>query len=406
MRYARAANRAPLVALAVTALFAGLWGGLLLLGLSVPGSSTDLAALHGPLMTLGFLGTLISLERAVALARSWGYAAPLASGAGALAAAAGAPGALGPALLAFAAAILVLEHLVIDRMQRTAHNAVMGLGALAWLAATILWLAGEEMPRFVPLLAGFLVLTIVGERLELSRLRGLGHGRRATLLAAIGLLVAGLALSIPAENAGVRLAGAGLLAQAVWLARYDIARRTVRGAGLTCFMALALLTGYVWLGVAGGLWLLRGLSPGGYGYDAELHALFLGFVMSTVFAHAPVIVPSVLRVRLPFRRRFYLHLALLHTSLGLRVIGGDLTGNLHLWQWGGVLGETAILLFLVTTATTIASVRRSSRARRSVGLSPCRTPDAVDMRQRSVLATDLAGPHDNGKTSDARDAGD
>jgi hypothetical protein len=245
MRVAVAARRAPLVALAMTGLFAGLWGGLLRLGLFVPGSNTDLAALHGPLMTLGFLGTLISLERAVALARSWGYAAPLASGTGALAAVGDAPGALGPALLAFAAAILVLEHVAIDRIQRTAHNAVMGLGALAWLAATIVWLAGDDTARFVPLLAGFLVLTIVGERLELSRLRGVGGARRTTLLAAIALLAGGLALSIPAEDAGVRLAGAGLLAQAIWLARNDIARRTVRGTGLTRFMALALLTGYV-----------------------------------------------------------------------------------------------------------------------------------------------------------------
>ncbi len=351
-------RRAPLVALGVTALFAGLWGGLLRLGLPVPGGGSDLAELHGPLMTLGFLGTLISLERAVALGRSWGFAAPLASGAGALAAAAGAPGAFGAALLAFAAAILVLEHAVIDRLHRTAHNTVMALGALAWLAAAVLWLAGEDTGRFVPLLAGFLVLTIVGERLELSRLRGLGGARRGALLAAIGLLAAGLALSIPAEDAGMRLAGAGLLAQAAWLARYDIARRTVHATGVTRYMAIALLAGYAWLGVAGVLWLIHGFAAGGYAYDAQLHALFLGFVMSMVFAHAPVIVPAVLRVRLPFRPRFYTHLALLHVSLALRVIGGDWAGNLRLWQWGGVASEVAIVLFLVVTATAVLAARR------------------------------------------------
>jgi len=351
-------RRAPLVALGATALFAGLWGGLLRLGLSVPGASGHLGELHGPLMTLGFLGTLISLERAVALGRSWGYAAPLAAGVGTLAAAAGAPGAFGPALLAFAAAVLLVEHALIDRLQRTAHNGVMALGALAWLAAAVLWLAGDDTVRFVPLLAGFLVLTIVGERLELSRLRGLGGARRAALLAAIALLGGGLALSVPSEDAGMRLAGVGLLAQAAWLVRYDIARRTVHGRGVTRFMAVALLAGYFWLGVAGVLWLLHGLSTGGFAYDAQLHALFLGFVMSMVFAHAPVIVPAVLRVRLPFHPRFYAHLALLHLSLALRVIGGDWAGNLRLWQWGGVAGEAAILLFLVVTATAVARSRR------------------------------------------------
>jgi len=355
-------RRAPLVALGATALFAGLWGGLLRLGLSVPGASGHLGELHGPLMTLGFLGTLISLERAVALGRSWGYAAPLAAGVGTLAAAAGAPGAFGPALLAFAAAVLLVEHALIDRLQRTAHNGVMALGALAWLAAAVLWLAGDDTVRFVPLLAGFLVLTIVGERLELSRLRGLGGARRAALLAAIALLGGGLALSVPSEDAGMRLAGVGLLAQAAWLVRYDIARRTVHGRGVTRFMAVALLSGYFWLGVAGVLWLLHGLSTGGFAYDAQLHALFLGFVMSMVFAHAPVIVPAVLRVRLPFHPRFYAHLALLHLSLALRVIGGDWAGNLRLWQWGGVGGEAAILLFLVVTATAVARSRRRRAA--------------------------------------------
>jgi hypothetical protein len=367
-------RRAPLVALGVTALFAGLWGGLLRLGLWVPGAHSDLAEMHGPLMTLGFLGTLISLERAVALGRAWGFAAPLASGVGSLAAAAGAPGAFGPALLAFAAAVLVVEHVVIDRLHRTAHNAVMALGALAWLAAAVLWLAGDDTARFVPLLAGFLVLTIVGERLELSRLRGLGGVRRAALLGAIALLVAGLALSIPAESAGMRLAGAGLLAQAAWLARYDIARRTVHGGGVTRFMAVALLAGYFWLGVAGLLWLLHGLSPGGYIYDAQLHALFLGFVMSMVFAHAPVIVPAVLRVRLPFRPRFYLHLALLHASLALRVIGGDWANNLRMWQWGGVASELAIVVFLMTTGSAILGTRsRRARAGKTEGVGVANT---------------------------------
>ena len=66
-------RRAPLMALALVALFAGLWGGLIRLGLSLPSAVTSAAELHGPLMALGFLGTLVSLERAVALDRPWAY---------------------------------------------------------------------------------------------------------------------------------------------------------------------------------------------------------------------------------------------------------------------------------------------------------------------------------------------
>ena len=86
---------------------------------------------------------------------------------------------------------------------------------------------------------------------------------------------------------GVRLAGAGLLALAGWLAVYDVARRTVRQSGLTRYMAVCLLTGYVWLAVAGGLWLGFGTLDDGPAYDAMLHALFLGFVIAMVCSRTP-----------------------------------------------------------------------------------------------------------------------
>ena len=83
-----------------------------------------------------------------------------------------------------------------------------------------------------------------------------------------------------------------------------------------------------------------------------LHALFLGFVMSMVFGHAPVILPSVLRVPLPYRPIFYLHLGLLHLGLLLRVAGGDLAGSAEAWHWGGVLNVIALLVFILASAAT------------------------------------------------------
>jgi hypothetical protein len=52
--------------LTALALLAGLWAGLLRLGWQLPPLLLQLPAQHGPLMVSGFLGTLISLERAVA----------------------------------------------------------------------------------------------------------------------------------------------------------------------------------------------------------------------------------------------------------------------------------------------------------------------------------------------------
>lgn len=57
----------PLLLLAAAALLAALWGGLVRIGWSLPALPLRLPAAHGALMIPGFLGSLISLERAVAL---------------------------------------------------------------------------------------------------------------------------------------------------------------------------------------------------------------------------------------------------------------------------------------------------------------------------------------------------
>jgi hypothetical protein len=357
-RPSRLVRRLPFLALALVALLAALWAGLLRLGLDVAPLRPELAGLHGPLLVLGFLGTQIGLERAVALRRPWPYVVPAAAGAGALWLLVGLPADAGRALLAAGGIGLVAVFVVVHGLQPSWHNTVMGLGALAWAVGAIGWLAGLELARVVPWLAGFLVLTIVGERLELSRMRRPSAAARRLLLAAVGLLCAGVALTLPWSAAGVRLAGVGMLAEAAWLARHDIARRTVRMPGAPRYMAVALMAGYAWLAVGGAIWVAQGRLTGyGYGYDAMVHAIFLGFVFSMVFAHAPVIVPAVLGVALPYRRVLYAPLGLLHAGLLVRLVG-DATGDIGTWRWGGVLNETAIVLFLGVAAGSAARGRR------------------------------------------------
>jgi hypothetical protein len=362
----RLLRRAPLLAAALVALLGGLWAGLLRLGIDLPPLRPELASLHGPLLVLGFLGTQIGLERAVALRRRppWPYFAPIGAAAGSTWLLVGLPTAVGQVLFALGGIVLCAVFLAVHRIDPTAHNAVMGLGAAAWAAGAIVWLVDEEVARAVPFLVAFLVLTIVGERLELSRMGRPAPLARAALLAAIALFACGVVATLPDGGLGVRLAGTGMLAQAAWLARYDVARRTIRIGGVTRFMAVALLAGYLWLAVAGVLWIHYGsLLGAGSAYDAMLHAVFLGFVFSMVFAHAPVIVPAVLGVALPYRRAMYGPLVLLHGGLVLRVVG-DLAGNVTAWRWGGVLDEAAILAFLALAVATAATARRRpTRAR-------------------------------------------
>ena len=379
----------PLIATAVVILLGGLWDGLMYMGLPLPAGSGTMSQDHGQLMVLGFLGTLISLERAVALGKTWGYLAPAAAGTGGLAIIAGAPGNVGEALICGGGLVLIAIFAVVYRIQPALHNAVLASGAVCWVVAAVLWLAGWDIAKFVPWLAGFLVLTITGERLELSRMTGTSRLGRLLFAGAAGLFGAGLIASLAAGPAaavpgeavppGIRVTGAGLIALALWLARYDIARRTIRGRGVTRFMAAALLTGYAWLAVAGGLWAGLGQMSDGRVYDTELHAIFLGFVMSMIFAHAPVIIPSVLGRPMPFRNYLYIPLVLLHISLILRLAGGDWAANIDAWQWGGSLNETAILLYIVMAGSLVVRSRKAARGPRETPRRAAAAPPPTDL---------------------------
>ena len=355
-------SRYALLALGGIGLLAGLTGALVLLGVPMPVGARSFGADHGLLMTLGFLGTLISLERAVALRRGWGYLAPLLTGAGGLALIGGASNSVAVVLFTGGGAAFVAMYVAFDRIERSLHTSVQAVGALAWLGAGILLLGGRSAGDVVPWLAAFLVMTIAGERLELSRLAQLTSRARIGFVVAAGIFAAGVAITVPSPAAGTRVAGLGLIAMAAWLARNDLARRTVRMPGSPRFVALSLLAGYAWLAIAGACWLAFGATGAGPGHDAMLHALFLGFVMSMVFGHAPIILPAVLGTPLPYRPRFYGHLGLLHVGLVLRIVAGDLFGFHGAWLVGGIANVAALLLFVVSSALAMALERRTGLA--------------------------------------------
>jgi hypothetical protein len=337
--------RFPLMALGMLALLTALWGGLVRLGWPWPLLWPTLFIAHGPLMVCGFLGTLIGVERAVALSALWPYAAPLLTAVGTLALLTGLPA---PPLMTLGSLGLVAIFVVIMRRQCALATVTMALGALLWLVGNSFWLVGWPLAQVVPWWSGFLVLTIAGERLELSRLLRLSWLYHVVFLLAVSVFLAGLLLLSTISVYGGRVTGVGMVALAWWLLQCDIARRTVRQTGLTRFIAVCLLTGYVWLGVGGVLtWCFAGILAGPY-YDAMLHTVFVGFVFAMIFAHAPIILPAILgRTMSPYQPALYVPLLLLHASLLLRVVG-DLLGWWPGRQWGGLLNALAMLLFLLT----------------------------------------------------------
>ncbi|MBI4674031.1 MAG: hypothetical protein HY741_20485 [Chloroflexi bacterium] len=365
---------ALLLAPAILFLLVGLWAGLERMGWALPPLKQGLEALHGPLMLAGFLGTLVSLERAVALRVRWFYFAPLLSALGTLLLWLGAPSTFGIALVILGSAGLGVMMLVIVRKQPAPFTSILALGAWMWLIGNGLWLAGFGSAHVVLWWSGFLILTIVGERLELSRLLRVSRNVEAALWIVIGAFSVGVALDaleyafLPAETFGLgsRLAGLGMLALAVWLLRYDIARRNVRLTGLPRFIAVCLLAGYVWLGVGGVLRLGEPSVAVGMYYDAMLHTVFVGFIFGMIFAHAPIILPALIQRPVPYRATLYAPWALLHTGLIVRCTG-DFLGDFTLRQWGGLLNALAMVFFFVTIlALTLSAARaRDAQATRA-----------------------------------------
>ncbi|MGD9953993.1 MAG: hypothetical protein AB7S87_15565, partial [Burkholderiales bacterium] len=238
-----------------------------------------------------------------------------------------------------AAVVLVAASLAVLARQASLEMATLAAGAVAWLIGNLSLYAGAPA---VPWWIAFFALTIGGERLELSRYLKRGpFARNAFIVLAAALLAAPLQ---------PRALGAVLVLLAAWLLACDLARVTVRQKALPRYVAWCLLAGYAWLALGGALLALE------TAYDAALHAIFVGFVISMVFGHAPVILPAVLRVKLPYHPALYAPLVLLHLSLAVRIFVSIPAG-----AWGNA---AAIALFIATAAALALSRASSARPRR------------------------------------------
>lgn len=354
---ARMPVRAGLLALAVAAMACGLWGGLYRLGFDLP-HAANAAELHGALLICGLFGTVIGLERAVAFGTDWAFAAPTFAALGSVLLLAGAPIA-GAGAYALSAAGLAAVTLVITTRQRTLFNATLLAGALSWLLGTLLWMGGAGIPEVAGWWLGFLVLTIAGERLELGRLMARRRGSEVLFVLGIVLLAAGAVLSLTGI-AGAAVYGIALLVLAAWLVRHDVVRHTIRQTGQTRFMAACMAAGYLWLAIAGLLLIAMPPATTAFGYDAALHAVLIGFVLSMVFGHALIILPAVARVRIAYRPWLYAPLAVLHLAVALRV-GGDVVADDLTRAWSGPLTLAALVGFVGLIVSGI--VRRRPAAR-------------------------------------------
>lgn len=343
--------RALLIVPAGLSLVAGLFGALSLAGLPSPFDPGRLDDIHGIVLVLGFLGTLVALERAVALRHPAGFAAPALLGASGIASFLSGID-LQLAKIGFVLGTLALTGVLVALWRRRYDTAVLieVLAAGLGVGAALLWLT-IDIAGFIPWLAGFIVLTIAAERVELARVAMSEAVARLILVVAMGIALT-LVASLAWPDHGTRAFGIGLLLLVAVLVRHDVARRTVRSSGLPRFSAVAILTGYVWLAVAASVWAIGGVATTSAPYDVTIHAVFLGFAISMVMAHAPIILPAVLRRPLPYGRASWIPFVTLQLGLVVRLAVGDVLAVEGLaWKIGAALTIAALVLFVVVSAT-------------------------------------------------------
>ncbi|MFZ9642279.1 MAG: hypothetical protein ACO29L_02375 [Candidatus Methylopumilus sp.] len=344
-------QRFPILLMGFVSLLFGSYLGLYRLGFNLPLSPTQIA-LHGPLMVCGFLGTVICLERAVAIGRTWAYGGALASALGALFLMIGLNWLFGVTLILLASAILQVASIRILFQQREWFCFILMLGSFSWLLGCALWLKGLPLIQIIPWWVGFLVLTIAGERLELCRFLKPSKTNQISFIITICFFMMSMISSSLINIGSFQFLSLTLLMLALWFLSNDIVRQTIKQRGITRYIAVALASAYLWLLVGALIGLGTPILISGSSYDAFLHAIFVGFGFSMIFGHAPIIFPAMTKLKIPFNKHFYLPLFSLHLSLILRV-AGDFSHIQSLRKFGGMLNLISIILFVLIMATAV-----------------------------------------------------
>lgn len=294
-------------------------------------------------MTGSFLGTVILIERIVALKRKWLFAFPIVN-VSSLIFFYSELNSLAFSCLIIGSTGLFYAFFLINKQHSDLPHQVMWIGAGAWFIGNAHLFIFQLYAHSILWWMAFLLLTIVGERLELSRFLPLSQFKRYLLVFFLALFV--ISCIIPFHLGGQMLTGGTIILIAIWLLVFDMVRYSIKKPGIHRFSAFTLICGYVWLVLSGLFYLLD--PTGIITYDALIHSFFLGFVFSMIFAHAPIILPGVLKLGFkPYHRILYVWVMLFELSLGIRIVGGILT--IPAWkQYGGMVNGLVILFFLAT----------------------------------------------------------
>jgi hypothetical protein len=253
-------------------------------------------------------------------------------------------------------------------------NSMIALGSVFWLSGTIIWWVDWPVFNIYLWWMGFVLFTMVGQRLELAYRVHLKPRPFALLGIALAFVLLGQLLMMVGRQIGpdvnmsvhvdgiqdhrlilgMRLAGIGMAGTALWLLRYDASWSLIWNGGMAGYIAVCLISSYAWLGISGLFSILFAGLVSGVRYDALIHSFFVGFVLFAIFGHTPGLLLSSLGIRFTRMKSFYVHVVILHLALLTRT-GADVLHHRLLQKWGGMLNAVAILLFLAGTVYWVSA---------------------------------------------------
>ncbi|MEM4280828.1 MAG: hypothetical protein QXT61_05300 [Candidatus Caldarchaeum sp.] len=292
------------------------------------------AQYHGALMAVGFLAALIAAERAISLTNVLMAVASIYFSSGGLLLAVGFKLLTDVLWMGGALAFMIWTIWMWLKFRGNFSNLFFTFAAVLLLVGVVFFILGFPRVSYGLAWAGFFAAFIVGERMDMLKI---------TKASALSYVIAGL--SLPVAAAGSLFLSKNLMAAMFGLllysaVRHDVALRFVMRPGFSRYLAIGLGTAYLWLAVSTVLWSLAA------SLDIILHSIFLGFVGTMVFTHAPIILPAILKIKHIYSPSLYIPFTMLQASTAMRIFSAA-TLNVGLWSLSGLVTVLSVIVFIL-----------------------------------------------------------
>lgn len=320
-------------------LFLGLLGGASRMGL-FPGTPLSIVSNHGALMLMGFISALIAVERGMTLKDLYAKAAAILFQAGGLFLVAGIKFAAYFSWFSGSVSFLFWAFKYLFRFRGKFSSFLFVYSACMLFAGVVFYVFGFPASFYVFCWAAFVVCFVCGERMDMLQIR---NPRKDAYFAVFASIPFSIMAVINVQKEFMSAFFAALLFAVM---PQDLGLKMYRKPGFSKFFSVGLMTSYFWLGVSAFLWVVDSA------WDSMLHVVFLGFVGSMIFTHAPIAIPAIMRMRHFYSWHLYIPFTILQASIAIRLVSAGFI-RIDTWVLSGWMALVAVVAYVVIAASNV-----------------------------------------------------